>query len=142
MRGYADVVDHFDGVAHRFGGDLRFFGDGYVAGACRYDGDLSFAVRGLVAEEADSARSGEVFTAREGCQHCRRHCGRGSCDQDIALVIEEPGRNGDNLFGGLAHGKDHFRNAVTQRPVMVHIGKTEVFEREVAYSFQCRFDCR
>ena len=59
--GDADVVDRLHLVAHGFGGDLRFFGHGDVAGARAYHRDFAFAMNGAVAPESHGARQREIF---------------------------------------------------------------------------------
>ena len=53
--GDADVVNGVDLVTHHFSGDLRFFGDGQIAGAGAHYGDFSFASRGAIAPESHGA---------------------------------------------------------------------------------------
>ena len=48
-------------IAHDFGGDLRFFGHGQIAGAGANHGDIAFAVQRAVAPDADGAGGWEIF---------------------------------------------------------------------------------
>jgi hypothetical protein len=80
------IVDVLNVVAHQFGGDYGFFGDGDVAGSRRHDHDYSLAVTLAITLERD-----------------------GSCQRTILglpLVISERSDDGGVLFFGGARGEN------------------------------------
>jgi hypothetical protein len=46
--------------------------------------------------------------------------------------------NSHYLFRGLALREDHLRHAVAQRPVVVHLGKAEIFEWQMPHALHRR----
>src|ERR1700684_4199095 len=53
-------------------------------------------------------------------------------DDEIRARREHPLSDRDELIGGLALAEYHFRNPAPDAPMVVQLGKTEIFERQLA----------
>ena len=132
--GDSDVVDGVHVIAHQFRGDLGLFGDRDIAGAGADHGNSSFAAQGAVAPEADRPGKGQIFGLRKLCGDQVGAFAVGAGNQNILSVSQQALGDGNHLPGCLALGEDHFRHAVAQGAVVVHLGKSQVFKRHVPHA--------
>ena len=132
--GYADVVNGVDFVAHHFGGDLGFFGDGEIAGAGADHGDHSFAARLAVAPDSQRAGGFEIFGGGMFVLNAVGCFGTGPGDQKIGRFGQQAMGDRGDLVRRLAESEDHFRHAVAQAAVVIDFGEAEVFKRQVTHA--------
>ena len=132
--GDSDIVDGVHFVAHQFGGDLGFLGHRDIAGAGADHGDPALAVHGAVAPEADGAGKRKVFGAGELRGDQGGALAVGARDQHVLGIGQQALRDGGDLFRRLALGEDHFRHAVAQGAMVVHLGEAQVFKRHVPHA--------
>ena len=142
---HSDVVKRLDVVAHEFGSDDGFLGDGNVAGSGGDDGDGALrasltplgavsAARGVVATQCDAAGERTIFGLWNLCRNGAELLFGGAGGEDIALgmmrgeVREDLG----DLCGSFALAEDDFGHSVAQGAMVVELGKAEVFEGKMA----------
>ena len=143
--GDSDVVEVLDAVAHEFGGDDGFFGDGDVAGAGRDDEDGAFALAFLggraIAMEGDATGKravfekvgvGGVLALGEGGEDFVELFLGGARGEDVGFVLGEVDENVGDLPGRLALAENDFGHAVAESAVVVDVGEAEVLERKMA----------
>jgi hypothetical protein len=130
--GDSDVVEMLDAVAHEFGGDYGFFGDGDVAGAGGDYRDHSFAVELAVAVEGDGSGERAVDGFGDLGRYSVKLFFSRARGQDIAFVLGQLRENLRHLGGSLALAENHFGHALAEGAVMINFGEAEVFEREMA----------
>ena len=114
-----------------------FFGHRNIAGSGADDGDASLCRYGAVAPEADRAGSGEILGFRE-----RLRTALSAVPRSVRVMRTFPnalsqcvGNFDDTCSGVLPEAEDDFGHAVTQRTVVIDLGKAEIFEGQGAPSF-------
>ena len=90
--------------------------------------------------ETNRARHRKILAARQIVQHPLRHGRRSARDQHIAVVVQKLARNRHHMVRRLAQSEDHFRHAVAQRAMVIHLGEPEIFERQVPHALQRGID--
>ncbi len=61
-------------------------------------------------------------------------------DQHIAAALQQFFRDADHMLRRLARRENHFRNAMPQSPMVIDLGKADIFERHVAEAIERRID--
>ena len=129
---HSHVIDVLDVVSHQLSGDDRLFGNWDVAGSCRHNDDHSLAVLFAVALQGDGAGERTIF--RLG--HDRGHGGilflGGASGQDVASVRRQALENASHLEGSFSLGKNYLRNSLSEGPMVVDLGKAQIFKRKMA----------
>ena len=74
--------------------------------------------------------------ARRNFADRAKHIGGGAGSQHVASGLGHAVKNFSHLLHGLARCKEHFGHAGAQRAVMIELGKTKVFERQIAKAVQ------
>ena len=125
---YSDVVDPFHTVAERFSGQSRFFTDGQIAGASRYDRDRTGSGNLLHPADQPDPRDRMILEVtvlgNDRCRLCR-HTG----DQNVAfLVLKHRGHNPGNLFRGFSGAVDDLCRSLPQPSVMINLGVAEILK--------------
>ena len=129
--GNAHVVHVLHLVAHDLRRDHSFFGNRNIAGTRRHHDDLSLAVDRLVLRQGDGARQFVKLRLAELALHRAELLRRNARRQHVVAVLREPAENRGEVRGSLSRSKDHLRHADAQRAMMVHVGESQVFERQM-----------
>ena len=139
--GDADIVEAVDAVAHELGGELGFFGDGNVAGAGGDDADDPFTSDLAIAFDGDGSGERVKFRCVVQALHGREGFFVGAGDQNILAGVSAEHAFGDfgDLAGRFAFAENNFGKTLTQSPVMVDFGKSQVFEGQMFQAFDGSF---
>ena len=81
----------------------------------------------------DSAR---LFVLRLEIAHGTKHIGRGAGGENIAAGLAICAKMEATCAGVFAGGEDDFRHAGTQRAMVIHLSKAQVFEGQVAQAVE------
>lgn len=133
--GHTDVIDMLDRVPHHFCRDDRFFGDGNVARPRRNYGNDAFAVALAIALENDGSCQRTVLHFRHLAGDCLKLFFGRPRGENIPAMICQSLKNTCDLPWSLSLAEYDFRYSLAKCPVMIDLGKSEVFEREVAQPF-------
>ena len=127
----ARVPDAPDAVAHRFGGQRGFFGDGDVARARRDDGDFARAAFGQVATDANHARRRVPL----GIGHDVAHLAEGRLvrprDEHVGRARDQPLDDLDDLHARLARAEHDFGKPQPRRPRIINTRVADVFKMKI-----------
>ena len=139
--GDADIVEAVDAVAHELGGELGFFGDGNVAGAGGDDADDAFTSDLAIAFDGDGPGELVKFRCVVQALYGREGFFVGAGDQNILAGVSAEHAFGDfgDLAGRFAFAEDNFGKTLTESPVMVDFGKSQVFEGQMFQAFDGGF---
>ena len=130
--GYADVVKMLDVVAHDFGGDDGFLRHRNVAGPGGNDGDVALAVLLVIALQDNRPRQFSVFRLAYFLFDCGELLLAGASGQNIAFVLRQPRKNLRHLCRCLALPEDYFGHSCAQRAMVIELGKSQVFKRQMS----------
>ena len=131
----SDVVNVLDGVPHHFRRDDSFFRDGNVAGPRRNYGNDAFTVALAIALENNRSRQRTVLNFwHHVCDRRKLFIGRPRGENIPALLCQSL-ENTRDLPRSLSLAEYDFRHSLAKCPVVIDLGETEVFEREVAQPF-------
>src|SRR5580698_1839555 len=130
--GYTDVVKMLNVVAHDFGGGDGFFGHGNVTGAGGNDGDGAFSVFLVIALEDDGTRQFAIFCLADFFSYGCELLFGGAGGQDVTAMLGQAGKNLRYLCRGLALAEYDFRHPRAQRAMVIELGESEVFKRQMA----------
>src|ERR1043166_1006270 len=129
--GHACVPNAIDNVAHRFGSQRGFFGDGNVARAGGHDCDRPDTLVRFVAANADEVRG---FVPLSVCYHVANLAKRafvGACNEDVWRALCESLDDAYDLRARFATTENYLRKALAGRTRVVDAGKTDVFKMKV-----------
>ena len=125
---YADIVKAFDTVAKSFGRDSGLLGYRQVTCAGRRDNQITGC--GYAALLSGYGDTGNRVVANVGLFRYRaRLFSIQPGDQDGLPVFAHCPDNPDNLLRRLSATKDHLRNALAQRAVMIDLRIAKVLKR-------------
>ena len=128
--GHAHVVDDIDLGPHDLGGDAGLFRHGDVAGSRRDDRDPPPQLRRRLLHDRNRACAFVVFRRRMLPFHRLKYLPGRARRQDVSPGAHQRPHDADDLFRGLPRAKHRLRKTAPKRPVMVHLRKTHVLERE------------
>jgi uncharacterized protein YjbJ (UPF0337 family) len=60
----------------------------------------------------------------------------GARDENIVTAGQHCSDNSGDMFRGLSGAKDHFGKALSDRPMMINVGKTEILEGKVSQQLE------
>src|SRR5215475_11702853 len=118
-------------VPHHFGGNDSFFGNRNVAGSRGHYRDDSPPVLLRIPLQHDGSSNGPILDPTHFLLHRHKLPFVGPRGENISSVLGESGKNHGHLCGGLALPKDHLRHPHPQGAVMVHLRKSQIFERQM-----------
>src|ERR1700722_14700306 len=118
-------------VTHDFGRNYGFFGDGYVAGACRNHCNNSFAILFFVSLEHDGSRQVAIFRSADLLLHGGELFFIGVGRQYVAAMLSEAGKDLRHMRRRFLLAENYFWHSASKDAMMIDLGKTQVFERQV-----------
>src|SRR5580700_12203706 len=129
--GHAHVIKMLNLVAHDLGCDYRLFSNRNVAGSRRDHRDNSLAIFLFVPLQNDCPRQFVVL----GPTHFLFYCGEllfaSPRRKKVAVMLRQSRKYLRQLRWRLALSKYHFRHAYPQRAMMIDLGESQIFKRQM-----------
>jgi hypothetical protein len=129
--GDAHVVEALHGISHNLGCHHRLFRHRNVAGSRRDHRDRALAIFRLVTPQGNGAGLLVIHRPRKFLLHRRELFFVGARRQHVAAMFRETRKDPGNLRGSLALPEDDLGHAHAQPPVMIDLGESQVFKRQV-----------
>src|SRR5581483_6542461 len=123
-----NVIEPLHLISHDFRSDDRFLRHRNVAGACRNNSYGSLPILSRILAKNNGARKFPIFCFANFLFYRRKLLRRGVSSKDVALVLGEASEDLGDLRRRFPLSEHDLGHAHTNRPMMVHLGKAEVFK--------------
>ena len=126
------IVEVMNFIAHHLSRNHRFFGNGNIAGSSRNYSDHALPIFRRILLQYNRAREFAIFHSTNFFLHRGKLLVVGASGQNVAAVFRQARENSCDLRRSLPFPENHFRHSRAQRTMMIDLGKSEIFEWQVA----------
>ena len=135
--GDSNIVQGLNRVSEYVERDDGFFGNGNIGSPSRNNQDCAFSTYRFVPSNNNRPGSGIEHGFRHDFLNAGILLAGRSRHENVVLVLRHGFDNSSHLFGRFAGAENSFRKSLAQAPMVIDIGKSQVFKRKVPEPIHC-----